>query len=114
MGDSQALAAWRATGLIHGDIKPSNIVVEWLVTAGLSDSDVNFCRVLTYLIDVEGIVEMPRALKSIPGGMVEAKSLCACASGPICAVVSSRCRTRCFHESLRVGGSQCRAAVCVE
>ncbi len=108
---------WRATGLIHGDIKPSNIVVEWLVTAGSNLNDVNFCRVLTYLIDVEGIVEMPpaRALKSVLRGRVEAQSPCAC--GPMWAVVS--CRARCFHTgmpvmSLRVGFGAVTVAVCVE
>jgi serine/threonine protein kinase len=49
----QILRDWRAAGLVHGDIKPANIVVELLSSSGT----VSVTRV--YLIDVESVAELP-------------------------------------------------------
>jgi hypothetical protein len=57
----QILRAWRRAGLIHGDIKPQNIVVQ-LPHGDFSDSvssAVYFRGIKVFLIDVEGIVRLP-------------------------------------------------------
>jgi hypothetical protein len=55
----QILLAWRSVGLIHGDIKPQNIVVyvpPWKTT---TPHTLYYRGVVVYLIDVEGIVHLP-------------------------------------------------------
>jgi hypothetical protein len=49
------LAEWRKAGLIHGDIKPDNVVVELCAYS----QSATFLSVRTFLIDVESVVEMP-------------------------------------------------------
>jgi hypothetical protein len=57
----QILDAWRRVGLIHGDIKPENIVVQlpppqsrWTRPSG-----VYYRQLKVFLIDVEGMVHLP-------------------------------------------------------
>jgi serine/threonine protein kinase len=54
---TQALIAWHAAALIHGDIKPANIVVERPSAARCTDT--YFESVLAFFIDAEGVVSMP-------------------------------------------------------
>jgi alpha-D-ribose 1-methylphosphonate 5-triphosphate synthase subunit PhnH len=66
---AQILRAWRGSGLIHGDIKPQNIVVQLPHDCSESVSCAVYYRgIKVFLIDGEGIVHLPRPRTTVTIG----------------------------------------------
>lgn len=47
------MSAWRSHRLVHGDIKPGNVLVDW------EDASI------VYIIDLEGVIEVPEGAGSV-------------------------------------------------